>query len=171
MTARPVAVVIGAPGAGKTRVGRRVARLLGVAFVDVDRRIVAQHGPIAQIFAEHGESYFRQLERTEVERALGEYAVVSLGGGAILDEDTQLDLLDQTVVLMTVSAEAVEARIGGGKRPLLADGIEAWRKLVASRRATYERLATRSWDTSDRGIDEIAQEIADWIQQRKHRNT
>ena len=171
MSPHPVLVVIGAPGAGKTRVGRRVARILGVDFIDVDRRIVARYGPIAQIFAERGEAYFRKLERLEVEKALDEHAVVSLGGGAILNEDTQIDLIDQTVALMTVSAEAVESRLGGGKRPLLADGISAWRALVDARKPIYERLATRRWDTSERGIDEVAEEIADWIHQREHSNS
>lgn len=163
MTAVPILVVIGAPGAGKTRVGRRVARLLHTGFIDVDRRIVAGHGPIAQIFAERGEEYFRTLERAEVVKALSENAVVSLGGGAILNTDTQRDLAGYRVALMTVSPQAVESRVGGTKRPLLTDGIEAWQRLVAARRDVYERLATRSWDTSDREVEPIAQEIAAWV--------
>ena len=66
---RPYLVVIGAPGAGKTRVGKRVARLLRVPFIDTDRRIVMRHGPIAQIFTGRGEDHFRKLERLEVQRA------------------------------------------------------------------------------------------------------
>jgi len=49
-----VVVLIGAPGAGKTRTGKRLARLLGVPFIDTDKRIVAAHGPIATIFEDHG---------------------------------------------------------------------------------------------------------------------
>ncbi len=155
-------VLIGPPGSGKTRLGKRVAKLLGLAFIDTDQRIVAGFGPIADIFAEHGEPHFRQLERTAVVHALMEDAVVSLGGGAILDEDTQRDLAGRLVALITVSAEAVEPRITGGKRPLVADGIEAWKTLVEERGEIYERLASRTWDTSKRPISTIADEIAAW---------
>jgi len=167
-TAGPVRarlILIGAPGAGKTRLGKRIARLLRIGFVDTDKRIVAEHGPIAQIFEEHGEAHFRTLEREAVAGALREAAVVSLGGGAVLDADTQADLAGQHVALLTVSAEAVAARIGGDKRPLLKGGIPAWSALVESRRELYESLASRVWDTSTRALDDIAGDIADWVRQ------
>lgn len=160
---RPLVVLIGAPGAGKTRVGKRIGRILAVPFIDTDRRIVKAHGAIADIFSEHGEAYFRELERAEVERAMTERAVLALGGGAVLNPETQRDVADLPVVLMTVTAEAVAARIGE-KRPLLKGaGIGAWQKLVDDRREIYERLATRSWDSSVRPIDQIAAEVADWV--------
>jgi len=161
---RPVVVLIGAPGAGKTRLGKRIGRLLGVPFVDTDRRIVAQHGPIAEIFATHGEARFRQLERDEVARALGEAAVVALGGGAVLDPDTQNDLAGHRVAQLTVSAEAVAARIAGDKRPLV-DGVAAWSALVDARRPIYDRLAGRTFDTSSLPLDRIATDIVGWIQE------
>lgn len=161
--AGPLLIVIGAPGAGKTRVGKRVARILGVPFIDTDRRIVQRHGPIAQLFQARGENHFRQMERIEVERALAEQGILSLGGGAILDPATQADLADRRVALMTVSADAVQARIGT-KRPLLAEGgIAAWERLVEARREIYERLASRSFDSSTRPIDAIAVEMAEWV--------
>lgn len=159
---QPHLVLIGPPAAGKTRLGKRIARILGAPFVDTDRRIVAGHGPIAQIFSEHGEKYYRALERTEVTKALGERAVVALGGGAIIDPVTQADLVAHRVALITVSPDAVAGRILGGSRPLIT-GIDTWSELVASRREIYERLATRTWDTSHRPIDQIAAEIAAWI--------
>jgi shikimate kinase len=155
-------VLIGPPGSGKTRLGKRVARNLGLAFVDTDKLIVAGHGSIAEIFAQHGEPHFRRLEREAVVRALAEDAVVSLGGGAVLDADTQADLAGHRVVLLTVSAAAVAGRIGGRKRPLLAGGIDAWTALLESRRELYERLGDRVWDTSSRPLDAIAGEIAEW---------
>jgi shikimate kinase len=158
-----VVVLIGAPGAGKTRTGKRVARLLEVPFIDVDRRIVEKHGEIAKIFAEYGEPHFRRVEREEVVRALAETAVVTLGGGAVIDPDTQADLAHCRVVQLTVSADAVEARISGGKRPLLAGGIGAWETLVATRQPIYDRLAQLSIDTSRQPLDLIARKIADWI--------
>ena len=161
---RPLLVLIGPPAAGKTRLGKRIARLLDVPFIDTDKRIVARHGVIGEIFAEHGEPHFRMLERDEVAAALTETAVVSLGGGAVIHADTQRDLAEHRVVLLTVSPEAVEARITGGKRPLVA-GIDSWLALVEQRRPIYNSLATRTFDTSHRPLDAIAAEIAAWIQE------
>ncbi|PRY70368.1 shikimate kinase [Glaciihabitans tibetensis] len=164
MPDRPLLVLIGAPAAGKTRLGKRVANLLGVPFVDTDKRIVAAHGAISDIFAEHGEPHFRELEREAVEQALTEEAVVALGGGAVLHADTQRDLVDQRVVLLTVTRAAVEARITTGKRPLVA-GVDSWQALVDARRPLYESLATRTFDTSHRHLDDIAADVARWIQE------
>ncbi len=156
-------VFIGPPGAGKTRLGKRVAQLLGTRFIDTDKEIVAEHGPIADIFATDGETRFRELERAAVESALASDAVVALGGGAVLNPDTQRDLANRRVVLLTVSPAAVEARITGSKRPLLASGgMDAWKSLVDARMPIYQQLASRSWDTSNRPIDAIAGDIAAW---------
>jgi shikimate kinase len=156
-------VLIGAPGAGKTRTGKRVARLLGVPFIDTDKHIVAENGPITDLFATYGEPHFRRLERAAVATALAERAVVTLGGGAVLDADTQADLAAHRVVQLTVSANAVEARIAGGKRPLLADGIGAWERLVAARQPIYDRLADVTIDTSRRPLDDVARQIVSWL--------
>lgn len=131
---RAIVVLIGAPGAGKTRTGKRLARLLGLPLIDTDKKIVTAHGPIATIFAEHGEPHFRRLEREAVAAALREPAIVTLGGGAVLDADTQADLAGLRVVQLTVQPEAVEERIAGGKRPLVAGGIASWVALVAADR-------------------------------------
>ncbi|MDJ0335200.1 shikimate kinase [Salinibacterium sp. G-O1] len=160
-------VLIGAPGAGKTRTGKRLARILNVPFIDTDKRIVAQHGVIAEIFSEHGESHFRSLEREVVAEALFEHAVVTLGGGAVLDPRTQADLAQYPVVQLTVSAGAVEARISGGKRPLLTGGVAAWQALVDSRQPLYDRLSDFTIDTSSQPLDRVAQKIAHWLE-RQH---
>jgi len=159
-------VLIGPMGSGKTKVGRRVARTLGVPFVDTDKRVVAQHGPITDIFREHGEGFFRRLEREAVSQALTEKAVVSLGGGAILDEDTQNDLRQHPVVLLTVTAEAVAARISTDARPLLADGIENWQRIYDERAHIYESLASVTFDTSTGPIMQIADRIATWAKEK-----
>lgn len=158
-------VLIGAPGAGKTRTGRRVARLLGVPFVDTDKRIVAANGPIAEIFARYGEPHFRTLERNEVAKALTENAVVTLGAGAVLSPETQALLAGHRVVQLTVKPEAVAVRIADGKRPLLANGVDAWEVLVASRQPIYDRLSQHSIDTSRRPLDGVATEIVTWLKE------
>ena len=156
-------VLIGAPGAGKTCTGKRVARLLDVPFIDIDKRIVATHGPIADIFATHGEPHFRRIEREEVRRALAEHAVVTLGAGAVLDPDTQIDLAGRHVVQLCVDARAVQSRIAGGKRPLLTDGIGAWEKLVAARQPIYDEVSQLTIDTSRRPLDKVARRIVSWL--------
>lgn len=169
MGEHPLLVVIGPPGAGKSVLGKQVARLLRVPFIDTDRRIVAQHGPIATVFSERGEEWFRAAERIEVAKALGERAVVSLGGGAILNPATRDDLAAHRVLLVTVSPEAVQRRLGGTVRPLLTDGIESWKRIVEERRGLYEQLATRTIDSSHRTAGSLAHELAEWVQREEER--
>lgn len=158
-------VLVGPMAAGKTSVGRRIARLLGVAFIDTDKRIAAEHGLIPQIFAEHGEPYFRAREREAVAAAVAEGGVVSLGGGAVTDAGTRALLAQHPVVFLTVSAESVARRITGAGRPLLAgrgDPVERWQKIFEERRGWYEEVADLTVDTSHRPMRMLAEEIAAW---------
>ncbi len=163
---RPLVVLIGPPAAGKTRTGKRVARALAVPFIDTDRVIAAEHGPIPAIFAERGEAAFRALEAEAVEAALRQRAVVALGGGAVMTPAVAAALQGHPVVLLTVSAEAAADRLDPDSRPLVRDGIGAWEALVAQRMPTYTALATATWDTSSQPLDRIAAEIADWARDR-----
>lgn len=158
-------VLIGPPAAGKSRVGGSLARRLNLPFVDTDRVIVAEHGPIARIFEEHGEAYFRGLERQAVAAALATDSVVSLGGGAVLDPETQRDLSAASVVLLTVTAEAAAARIDGGSRPLIT-GMDSWRRLVDERSPLYASLADYTIDTSTRTPADLTDELARWVRKR-----
>ncbi|PPF86283.1 shikimate kinase [Subtercola sp. Z020] len=158
-------VIIGPPAAGKTRIGRRVAKLLGLPFTDTDKQIQALHGPIPAIFESEGEPRFRELERAEVVEALRGGGVVSFGGGAVLNTATQRDLDGCLVVLFTATAEAVAARLGNAKRPLVPD-IEAWQRVVDARRELYEDLADYTVDTSHHRADDIADEVAAWVRTR-----
>jgi len=162
----PFVVLIGPPAAGKTRVGKRVARILEVEFIDTDRVIAATHGPIPAYFATQGEAAFRTLEAAVVAEALTQRAVVSLGGGAVMTPSTARALDGHPVVLLTITAEAAEARLDPETRPLVRDGIGAWIDVVAARMPTYEALASARWDTSSRPIDQIAAEIAEWARDR-----
>lgn len=159
---RPPVVLIGPMGAGKSKVGKRVARILNVGFTDTDKAIVAQHGPITDIFVEQGEPHFRMLEREAVAHALESGDIVSLGGGAVLDPATQAALRDHRVLFLTVTVRAVEGRLGDGKRPLLRDGINDWQRIFDERRNIYEGLSDMTIDTSHRPYDSVAEEVAAW---------
>jgi shikimate kinase len=165
MTSRsPRVVLVGPPAAGKTRVGKRVARLMNLAFHDTDREIVEAHGPIAEIFATQGEPVFRELERAAVITALGTDGVVALGGGAVINADTRADLAHHRVALITISADAVAHRLDPEKRPLLVGGREAWEALVDARQGWYDEVSGASFDTSHRSLDTVAIEVVRWIE-------
>ena len=163
----PIAVLVGPPAAGKSRLGRRVAARLGVEFVDTDKRVVAKHGPIPEIFASAGEQQFRVWEREAVVDALSSPGIVALGGGAVLNHDTQRDLEDLFVILVTATPEAIAPRLVSGTRPLLAGGIEAWVELVAERQPVYDRLADFTVDTSRGTMDGIADSLVTRLEERR----
>jgi shikimate kinase len=161
---RPVAVVVGPPGAGKTTVGRALAARLGVGFHDVDAAIEAAQGrPISDIFVDDGEAFFRDLERAEVARSLAEETgVVSLGGGAVMDLLTEESLAGHVVVFLDVAIADASKRIGFDRsRPLLSVNPRAsWVAMMNHRRPTYERIATLRVDTAGRTADEVADLVA-----------
>ncbi|SDQ14832.1 shikimate kinase [Microbacterium sp. cf332] len=163
----PAIVLIGPMGAGKSSIGKKLARALGTTFTDSDGLIVRDHGPIEQIFTEHGEARFRALEREAVDQALSRGGVVALGGGAVLDPDTQRRLGAHRVVLLTVSEQTVASRLAGTRRPLLQgeDPVRRWREVSESRRQLYESLAAARFDTSTGRIQDIVDAIAAWAQE------
>lgn len=158
-------VLIGPPAAGKSRAGRRLAKLLKASYVDTDKVIVARHGAIPDIFVTCGEAEFRRLERDVIAEHLETTEVLSLGGGAVMDAETQERLGEHTVVLLTASPAAITERItGNAKRPLIT-GIESWTQIYEARRETYERLADATFDTSFRPMIRVVEDIAEWLEQ------
>ena len=158
-------VLVGPMGAGKTSVGRQVAKRLGVRFIDTDKRIAAEHGPIPGLFESRGESHFRELEQAAVAAALREGGVISVGGWAVTSPATRELLRRHPVVFLAVSPEAVADRIRSGGRPLLAgddDPLERWNLIYEQRRGWYEEVADAIFDTSRRPMQRIADEIAAW---------
>jgi shikimate kinase len=87
-------VLIGMPGCGKSALGRRLAPRLSLPFVDVDEEIERAAGKtIKEIFAEHGEAYFRDGERKVIARLLAAGPqVLATGGGALLNEETRANV-------------------------------------------------------------------------------
>lgn len=156
-------VFIGPPAAGKSRAGRRLARRLGLPYVDTDRRIVAEHGPISELFAHSGEAVFREIERETVAAALTDAEVISLGGGAVVDEETQARLREHTVIQVLATPAAIEQRISGNtKRPLIKS-IDDWQAIYERRRDIYDRLADVTIDTSFRPMSRVVDDIETWL--------
>ncbi|KGN32483.1 shikimate kinase [Knoellia sinensis KCTC 19936] len=162
---RPVAVLVGPPGSGKSTIGAALAATLGVDFHDTDAAIESQQGcSISDIFVLEGEPAFRALERAEVARAVGaESGVVALGGGAPMEPATQEVLGDHVVVFLDVGIADAAKRVGfDGSRPLLAiNPRAAWTKLMNERRPTYERVATHRIDTAGRSVDDVVADIVE----------
>lgn len=148
---RPVLVLVGPPGSGKSTVGETLAARRGVAFRDTDHDVEATAGkPISDIFVDDGEPAFRALEREAVAAALGAHdGVLALGGGAVLDPATQERLAAYAaaggaVVFLDVSLAHAAPRVGLNRsRPLLLGNPRAqWQALMEARRPVYERVAT-----------------------------
>lgn len=160
-------VFVGPMASGKTSIGRRVARELGWEFIDTDARIVAEYGPITEIFAERGEAHFRVLEEDAVREAVtgAKERIVSLGGGAVLSDATRALLATVPVVLLTTTQEAVLGRTNLDKRPLLREDPGAWGRIYAERLPLYREVADRTWASERRPKEHIAAEIAAWLRE------
>lgn len=128
-------VLIGMPASGKSTVGRRLAEQLECTFVDTDAQIVEQEGPISAIFAQQGETAFRECEAAVIRQvASRQGCVIATGGGAVLrpenvqalKENGKLVFLDRSLELLVATAD----------RPLSSDK-EALARRYRERYATY----------------------------------
>lgn len=169
----PIAVLVGAPGAGKSTVGRRIAGKLGVDFADSDALVEARAGkPVADIFVTDGEATFRDLERTEIAEALASFdGVLSLGGGAILDDSTRAALLDQRVIWLQVDLTNATQRVGmNSARPLLLGNVRGTMlAMLEARTPLYEEVANHRIDTSCRSIKEVVAEAVAVVEEADER--
>ena len=137
-------VLVGMMGAGKTSVGRRLAQRLDIPFVDADQKIEEAAGQsISEIFADHGEAYFRDGERRVLKRLLEEGGpqVLSTGGGAFIDEENREAIRGAGIsVWLKADFDTLMRRVRRRPtRPLLQtpDPEATMRKLLAERDPVY----------------------------------
>lgn len=152
-------VLVGPMGAGKTTLGRKLAKKLGVSFADTDRLIGARHGSISRIFEKHGEDHFRDLETKALERALSEFDVVATGGGVVLKETNRELIKSHRVIFLDTNAESVLGKINLDKRPLIKDDPEAWERIYQSRVELYREVADATLFTGSRPIRTLMAEL------------
>ncbi len=162
----PRVVLVGPPGAGKSTIGRKLAKELGVELYDTDAGIERETGrTIPEIFAADGEPEFRRIEERVVRRAiLAERGVVSLGGGAVLSKDTRALLRNRTVVYLEISvAEGLRRTGASNQRPLLNgdDPGAKYRELMRKRRPLYREVATVRVRTDGRSPGRVVRMILD----------
>jgi shikimate kinase len=154
---------VGFMGAGKSTMARAFATRIGWRQVDIDELIEQREGQsITDIFRDHGEAYFRALEREAVRAILPQrYAAVATGGGTFVDADSRAALLgDGTVVWLDVPFETVVQRVpADGRRPLASDR-ERFEALYLARCAAY-RYAHLRMDASASRAEDLVERLLD----------
>lgn len=159
--------LIGPMGAGKSAVGRQLARMLHMDFVDSDDEIEARTGvDIPFIFEKEGEAGFRVREAKVIEQlTLKQGLVLATGGGAIIDEKTRSNLgaRGYVVYLETGIEQQLERTRRGRERPLLKDGDprEVLERLMEIRDPMYREIADLVVRTDGRRVNAVAKEIID----------
>lgn len=155
-------------GTGKSTVGRRLAEALHKPFIDTDAAIEARTGlSVAEIFARHGEPYFRSLEREVVAESVAADAIVATGGGAIVDDLNYRAMHTAgPIVCLQASPEIILHRTSRDRsRPLLEQGERESqiRRLLSERAAAYGR-ADLVIDTSRVAVGSVVRRIRSFLE-------
>lgn len=154
-------VLIGFMGAGKTTVGRGLARRLGRPFVDSDEVIEQATGlSIPDIFEGYGEAGFREIEaRTIAGQLVGPPVVLALGGGAVTTPSVRESLAGHDVVLLEIALADALGRVGGDPgRPMLQRPDLA--EIFTVRQALYREVATLTVPVAGRSVAELVEIVA-----------
>ncbi|MDQ1247181.1 MAG: shikimate kinase [Actinomycetota bacterium] len=164
MTAGPLLVLVGAPGAGKSTVGILLAQHWGVGFAETDDDVVAAAGmPLQTVVVEAGEPTFRQFERDAVLARLADFdGVLAVGGGAVADDAVRAALRGRPVVWLRVTAPNAASRMGlNAVRPVALGNVRAqFAAQLKARAPLYDEVAMHIVDTDHRPVPEVAQELA-----------
>jgi shikimate kinase len=160
----PPIILIGPPGAGKTSVGKALAKKLSLNFLDSDKVVEEKSGKsIPEIFITDGEPAFREMERAVVIDLIeNQDGVIALGGGSVMDLEVSKRLLPMAnVVFLDVSISNAAPRVGFNRdRPLLlGNPRQQWIALMEKRRSTYEALAKARVSTDNKKPVEVVEEI------------
>ena len=160
-------VLIGPPGAGKSSIGRALAKELSMAFTDTDTEIekITQK-KISEIFVDDGEPAFRKIEIDVVDKILSDSSgVIALGGGAPINLQIKniLEKADFPIIFIDVSISQAATRIGFNRdRPLLLiNPRQQWMNLMSDRRPIYEKLATDIVSSDSHKPAEVAKIISE----------
>lgn len=151
--------LIGFPGSGKTTLGRELARLTGLAFIDLDERIELEQGKrIVELMPQVGEKRFREMERATLREVANGNAIVACGGGTPCQPEN-MDLMNATgtTVWLTTSAERLIARLclpeHRAKRPQIAtlsdEEIAAYVRRTMTLRTPHYAQARLQFDSTD----------------------
>jgi len=165
--AAPIVALLGLRGAGKTTVGKRLARRLRVPFVELDRRIEeAANLSLSELFSLHGEEYYRRVERDVLQTVVeAEGPMVLATGGGLVTAPETFALLRRSAVTIWLRATPEDHwnRVlrQGDRRPMVnhPQAMSDLRALLASREPLYA-TAAHIVDTSGRPLDRIVAEIA-----------
>ncbi len=170
MHSAPNLVLVGPMGAGKTSIGRRLARRFGLAFVDLDHEIEQRTGAtVATIFDCEGEAGFRQRERAVLAAVLeGERQLVATGGGTVLDAGNRARMRGRGfVVHMHAGVDTQLARLARDRsRPLLAgdDRRAVLERLAVARAPLYADVAHLRFETAHHACAEAAVQLGHLVQ-------
>lgn len=159
--------LIGPMGAGKSAVGRQLARMLHLAFVDSDDEIESRTGvDIPFIFEKEGEEGFRKREAKAIDDLSQQNGLVlATGGGAVIDDKTRSHLGARgfVVYLQTSVDQQLERTRRGRERPLLSDTDprQVLESLMTERDVLYREIADLVVNTDGRRVNAVAKEIFD----------
>lgn len=172
-TTGPLVVLVGPPGAGKTTVGRRLARALSTTFVDSDELIAHEaEQSCGEVLSRLGEPAFRELEARKVAEALRSRGVVSLGGGAVETAKVRRMLQHQRVVWIDISLEEGLRRTDDPSRPLLQgnDRAEKYAAMLTRREPLFREVANFRVRTHNRSPQRVVADILDELDAEDERH-
>jgi shikimate kinase len=157
--------------AGKSTIGKKLARKLNVKFYDVDDMVVTEHGPVSDIFYAQGEQQFRRYEYEAICKALeSEPGIIALGGGAVTYDDSLKLLKKRTYrVFVKVPPEQILGRLRRSRvvRPLIGPtpSLSKIKELYAARMPRYSH-ADYVVEAQDMSTAQIVDDIAQWLHKK-----
>ena len=161
--------IVGYMGSGKTTLGRLLARSLGREFVDLDRAISKRAGKeIPEIFAEHGEETFRDLEHEALSDALDTErpCIVACGGGVVIRPENRALLGDVTTVFLREATDVLYRRTRAPGRPLRAASRGEFEQRYAERLALYREVADLEVEVDGRPPARVTEEVLECLSKR-----